>query len=79
MKVMSKNLQIHLIAIAKDYPSPFSSGLKINNQGKITTTTRKCLGKCMKPEPSEAKKKQSIKTGFNFTSQRFSNKWRNLL
>ena len=32
----------------------------------------------MKPEPSEAKKKkQSIKTGFNFTLQRVSNKWRN--
>ena len=33
----------------------------------------------MKPEPSEAKTKQSIKTGFNFTSQQFSNKLRNLL
>ena len=32
----------------------------------------------MKPEPSEAKTEQSIKTGFNFTSQRFSNKWRKL-
>ena len=36
-------------------------------------------GKCMKPEPSEVKTEQSIKTGFNFTSQRFSNKWRKLL
>ena len=27
----------------------------------------------MKPEPSEIKKEPSIKTGFNFTSQRFSN------
>ena len=33
----------------------------------------------MKPEPSEAKTKQSIKTGFNFTSQRFSNKWKKLI
>ena len=33
----------------------------------------------MKPEPSEAKTKQSIKTGFNFTSQRFSNKWKKKL
>ena len=33
----------------------------------------------MKPESSEVKADQSIKTGFNFTSQRFSDKWRNLL
>ena len=34
----------------------------------------------MKPEPSEAKTKQSIKTGFNFTAQRFSNnKWKKLV
>ena len=36
-------------------------------------------GKCMKPEPSEVKTEQSIKTGFNFTFQQFSNKWRKLL
>ena len=54
------------------------NGLNINNQGKITTT-RKCSGKCMKPELSEAKTKQSMKTGFNFTSQRSSDKWRNLM
>ena len=46
----------------------------------MTTATKKCSGKCMKPEPSEVKTEQSIKTGFNFTSQRFSNnnKWKNL-
>ena len=33
----------------------------------------------MKPEPSEVKADQSTKTGFNFTSQQFSDKWRNLL
>ena len=32
----------------------------------------------MKPEPSEVKTDQSIKTDFNFKSQRFSNKWRRL-
>ena len=32
----------------------------------------------MKPEPSEVKADQSIKTCFNFTSQQFSDKWRNL-
>ena len=31
----------------------------------------------MKPEPSEVKTDQSIKTDFNFKSQRFSNKWTN--
>ena len=40
---------------------------------------RKWSGKCMKPEPSEVKADQSITTGFNFTSQQFSDKWRNLL
>ena len=44
-----------------------------------TTTTKKCSDKCMKKEPNEVKTEQSIKTGFNFTSQRFSNKWRKLL
>ena len=41
----------------------FFSGLNINNQGKmtITTTTKKCSGKCMKPEVSEVKTEQSIK------------------
>ena len=33
----------------------------------------------MKSEPSEVKAEQSIKNGFNFTSQRFHNKWRKLL
>ena len=33
--------------------------------GKITTSKRKCLGKCMKPEPSEVKTEQSIKNAFN--------------
>ena len=33
----------------------------------------------MKPEPSEVKTKQSIKTGFNFTSRLFSNKWKKLI
>ena len=32
----------------------------------------------MKPEPSEVKTDQSIKTDFNFKSKRFSNKWRRL-
>ena len=32
----------------------------------------------MKPEPSEVKTDQSIKTDFNFKSQRLSNKWRRL-
>ena len=32
----------------------------------------------MKPEPSEVKTDQSIKTGFNFKSQRLSSKWRRL-
>ena len=32
----------------------------------------------MKPEPIEVKTGQSIKTGFKFKSQRFSNKWRRL-
>ena len=67
------------MAIAKELLSPFFTGVSVNNQGKITTTTRKCLGKCMTPEPSEVKTEQSIKTGFNFTSQRFSNKSRKLL
>ena len=44
----------------------------------MTTVTKKCSGKCMKPEPSEVKTEQSIKTGFNLTSQRFSTKWTNL-
>ena len=33
----------------------FFSSLNIDNQEKITTTRRKCSGKCMKPEPSEVK------------------------
>ena len=33
----------------------------------------------MKSEPSEVKPEQSIKNGFNFTSQRFDNNWRKLL
>ena len=33
----------------------------------------------MKPEPSEVKTEQSIKTGFNFASKLISNKWRKLL
>ena len=33
----------------------------------------------MKPEPSEVKTEQSIKTGRNLTSQRYSNKWRELM
>ena len=41
--------------------------------------TRKCSGKCMKSDRSEVKADQPIKTGFNFTSQRLSDKWRNLL
>ena len=44
-----------------------------------TTTTKKCSDKCMKKEPNEVKTEQSIKTGFNVTSQRFSDKWRKLL
>ena len=32
----------------------------------------------MKPEPSEVKTDQSIKTYFNFKSQQLSNKWRRL-
>ena len=55
----------------------FFGGLDINNERKITTT-RKCSGKCMKPEPSEVKTDQSIKTYFNFKSQQLSNKWRRL-
>ena len=47
----------------------FLSGLNINNQGKMTTTTTKFSRKCMKPEPSGLKTEQSIKTGFNFRSQ----------
>ena len=34
-----------------------------------TTATKKCSGECMKPEPSEVKTEQSIKTGFNFASK----------
>ena len=33
----------------------------------------------MKPEHSEVKTEQSIKTGFNFASKWISNKWRKLL
>ena len=33
----------------------------------------------MKPEPSEVKTEQSIKTGCNLTSQPYSNKWRELM
>ena len=33
----------------------------------------------MKPEPSEVKADQSIKTGSGLALQRFSDKWRNLL
>ena len=32
----------------------------------------------MKPEPSEVKTDQSIKTGLNLESHPFSNKWRGL-
>ena len=42
----------------------FFGGLNINDRGKITTTTKKCSGKYMKPEPIEVKTDQSIKTGF---------------
>ena len=60
--------------------SIFLVDLIFSNQGKMTTTTtKKCSDKCMKKEPNEVKTEQSIKTGFNFTSQRFSNKWRNFL
>ena len=33
----------------------------------------------MKPDRSEVKADQPIKTGFNFTSQRLSDKWRNFI
>ena len=57
-----------MIAIAKEQLSPFFTGVGVNNQGKITTTTRKCC--------REVKTEPYIKTGFNFTSQRFSYKWK---
>ena len=56
----------------------FSLNLISITREKIITTTRKCRGKCMKPEPSEVKTDQSIKTGLNLESHPFSNKWRGL-
>ena len=55
MKGYVKDFSNSLDSIAKEQLTPFFSGVNVNNQGKITTTTRKCSSKCMKPEPSEVK------------------------
>ena len=55
MKGYVKDSLNSLDSIAKEQLSPFFTGASVNNQEKITTTTWKCSGKCMKPEPSEVK------------------------
>ena len=55
MKGYVKDSLNSLDSIAKEQLSPFFTGVSVNNQEKITTTTWKCSGKCMKSEPSQIK------------------------